>query len=286
MQNAESHISDRMSLEDVSLMTLPDLKSLVERYPYFHLARLTLLRMLYQQRDPEFNDELRRSALYLPSRETIFEFVEGDKMRPRPEEHSSAFYGATQAHKANERLSSPTEEHDRTESLIDSFLNQGGAPTTPVPQRRGRADARVDYISYMLAEEEETRREASLSASTPVVVDDKPVDTVPVDKPEQAEVDKEGLIDNFIQSQGDRRIRLHDKKDSELQKPVIDVDNSPTQGAFTETLARIYIKQGKFEQAIEIIRRLSLKYPKKNRYFADQIRFLEKLIANQKALKG
>ncbi len=51
---------------------------------------------------------------------------------------------------------------------------------------------------------------------------------------------------------------------------------------FTETLAHIYIKQGKYSKAIEIIRRLSLNYPKKNRYFADQIRFLEKLIINER----
>lgn len=48
-------------------------------------------------------------------------------------------------------------------------------------------------------------------------------------------------------------------------------------------MARIYIKQGKYDKAIEIIRRISLKYPKKNRYFADQIRFLEKLIINQQS---
>ena len=50
----------------------------------------------------------------------------------------------------------------------------------------------------------------------------------------------------------------------------------------TETLAKIYIKQGRYAKAIEIIRKLSLKNPKKNRYFADQIRFLEKLIINNK----
>jgi predicted Zn-dependent protease len=52
---------------------------------------------------------------------------------------------------------------------------------------------------------------------------------------------------------------------------------------FTETLAHIYIKQGKYNKAIEIIRRLSLNVPEKNRYFADQIRFLEKLILNERA---
>ena len=49
---------------------------------------------------------------------------------------------------------------------------------------------------------------------------------------------------------------------------------------FTETLARIYIRQGRYQKALDIISRLSSKYPQKNAYFADQIRFLEKLIIN------
>lgn len=51
---------------------------------------------------------------------------------------------------------------------------------------------------------------------------------------------------------------------------------------FTETLAKIYIKQERYDKAIEIIRKLSLKYPKKNVYFADQLKALEKLIINNK----
>ena len=54
---------------------------------------------------------------------------------------------------------------------------------------------------------------------------------------------------------------------------------------FTETLARIYIKQGRYEKALEIIKRLNLNIPKKNAYFADQIRFLDKLIINNKNKK-
>ncbi len=49
---------------------------------------------------------------------------------------------------------------------------------------------------------------------------------------------------------------------------------------FTETLAKIYIKQGKYDKALRIIRSISLNYPKKNRYFVNQIRFLELLVRN------
>ena len=53
----------------------------------------------------------------------------------------------------------------------------------------------------------------------------------------------------------------------------------------TETLAQIYIKQKKYEEALTIIKRLSLNFPKKSIYFADQIRFLEYLIYNDKNKK-
>ena len=37
-------------------------------------------------------------------------------------------------------------------------------------------------------------------------------------------------------------------------------------------------KQKQYEKAINIFKRLNLKYPEKSVYFADQIRFLEKII--------
>lgn len=54
------------------------------------------------------------------------------------------------------------------------------------------------------------------------------------------------------------------------------------QELFTETLAKIYLQQGKYERALKILRALHLHYPQKNRYFADQIRFLERLVANNR----
>lgn len=49
----------------------------------------------------------------------------------------------------------------------------------------------------------------------------------------------------------------------------------------SESLARVMIKNGNYQKALEIITDLSLNNPKKSVYFADQIRFLKKLILNQ-----
>ncbi len=49
----------------------------------------------------------------------------------------------------------------------------------------------------------------------------------------------------------------------------------------SESLAQIYIKQRRYAKAFEIITQLNLNYPEKSCYFADQLRFLKKLIINQ-----
>ena len=51
----------------------------------------------------------------------------------------------------------------------------------------------------------------------------------------------------------------------------------------SETLSKIYIQQQHYDKALRIIRSLSLNYPEKSRFFADQIRFLERLIEHNKS---
>ncbi|MDE5979652.1 MAG: hypothetical protein K2G84_06445, partial [Muribaculaceae bacterium] len=48
------------------------------------------------------------------------------------------------------------------------------------------------------------------------------------------------------------------------------------------SLAKIYIKTRRYEQAYEILNDLSLRFPEKSSYFADQLRFLRKLILNER----
>lgn len=325
---------------------LPVVKAIVRQHPYYHLAHLALLKLLYQMRDPAYNDELRTAALYLPSRQTIYNLVEGNALRPMSEEELQQHNdnGATLSRKPNQRLSSidstanstdtadtaattqPTT--DRTGTLLDSFLT-GTTATTGKTRPARPIDATVDYISYMLQEQEsmaaaaneaqanEERHTAVSPTSTDAPQDEK---TAATPQPQESHVatpspatakaapqadekvskataapaeptpaetsardGQQAVVDSFIEKHGDRRIRLKDKKESELQKPKLDVDNGSQGGAFTETLARIYIKQGKYEHAIDIIQRLALKYPNKNRYYNDQIRFLSKIIANSKA---
>lgn len=60
---------------------------------------------------------------------------------------------------------------------------------------------------------------------------------------------------------------------------------TPPDGLLSVSLAKIYIKTRRYEQAYEILNGISLRFPEKSRYFADQLRFLRKLIINERRLR-
>ena len=69
------------------------------------------------------------------------------------------------------------------------------------------------------------------------------------------------------------------EEEDELANPVPDdLDESSDNEFVTETLARIYINQGLYRQALEAYHKLSLKYPEKNAYFAIQVAEIKKLM--------
>lgn len=61
---------------------------------------------------------------------------------------------------------------------------------------------------------------------------------------------------------------------------IVAEDENVTDSIFTESLAKIYIKQKQYSKAIRIFEKLNLKYPEKSSYFADQIKTLQKLTEN------
>ena len=240
--------------EHLDRNTLYELRSLLALYPYYQTVRLLLLQNLYLLHDPTFDEELRRAAIYITDRRVLFQMIEAVHYR-----HPS--HQSTQNNQ-----SSPSNQDDqgnRTLSLINNFLDSIPKKDETDDEKKNHrkptpADAAVDYVAYLLETEGEM-----------LGADDVP------------KMKGQSLIDDFINIDKGRFV-LNEEPQSlqEVEDGAENDENTPNEGIFTETLARIYIKQGKYSQALEIIQRLSLVYPKKNAYFADQIRFLKKLIIN------
>jgi len=233
--------------------TLYELRSTLALHPYFQTARLLLLQNLYLLHDPSFDEELQRAAVYVTDRKRIFNIVE------------AAHYQLSSISNPSVTAAGSTPSGDRTQALIDTFLDSIPRDEEEEQQRQRHrptpADAAVDYVAYLLENESyNTTEEAPLMKG-------------------------QSLIDTFLeQEQG--RIMLNNMPESpqgdseDNNEGNDDNTDSNEEEFFTETLARIYIKQGRYQKALDIINRLSSKFPQKNAYFVDQIRFLEKLIIN------
>ncbi len=243
--------------EQLDRDTLYELRSLTALYPYFQTARLLMLQNLYLLHDPTFDEELRRAAIYITDRRMMFNLVEAAHYQIKPTTNNSA----------------EKTDDNRTISLIDTFLDSipketDDKETTDGGEKKKRyptsADATVDYIAYLMQNESGNQED-----------DDQP------------QMKGQSLIDEFIENDNGR-IVLNEIPEYIPQIETVENENEKQTdgGVFTETLARIYIKQHRYDKALEIIRQLSLNYPKKSAYFADQIRFLEKLLANERAATG
>ena len=242
----QRHIIDYIRRPDtIDDDAIAQLQALTQEHPYFHVARILLLQGLYRKHAPTYDETLRRTAILVPSREAIFHLTE--------EPH----YTQTEEHRRYEEATDASES--RTVSLIDNFL-EAQKPASPVSHP---IDAAQDYIGYLLQKE-------SLQGGQ---------------RQEALPMNGGGVVEDFLENEHGR-IVLKDDIENEQEESQVDesekTQNDGNNEILTEIMAGIYIKQGKYENAVKIIRQLSLKYPKKNRYFADQIRFLEKLILNNK----
>jgi hypothetical protein len=232
--------------------TLYELRSMLALYPYFQTARLLMLQNLYLLHDPSFDEELRRAAIYITDRKIIFQMIEAAHYQLRQQ--------LTNNTSTTSQASSTGTPTSRTIDLIDTFLDsipQDEEPDEKPKRKPTPADAAVDYVAYLLATEDD-------------LSNDKPT----------PQMKGQNLIDTFLE-QEKGRIML-DLPEEEPSDEDHDHEEEGEEEYFTETLARIYIKQGRYQRALDIITRLYERYPKKNAYFADQIRFLEKLIINSK----
>ncbi len=237
--------------EQLDKDSLYELRELVAKYPYYQAARLLFLRTLFLLHDPTFGEELRKAAVFLPDRRVLFAMVEGDNYTIKPQP----------LHVHEEPVAD--QGKDRTQSLIDDFLSTTDEAQPARPGRKPTAaDATTDYAAFLLDMED----------AEPVAPEGEN------GEPARSET----LIDDFI-GKGGERIQLKETPEftPEVETEEGEAEEAADEGYLTMTLAKIYIKQQRYEKALEIMRKVNSANPKKSSYFADQIRFLQKLIVNK-----
>ncbi len=227
-----------------------DLQKLIDEYPYVSAFRLLYQKGLGNEHDVICDAELHRTALYAPNRNQLMLLL----VDKREEELSTPAVAAEKTEPV-EPVVAPSKPEARVKRISSLAPTHPAAGSTtagaddPDVGSALRFGAEVDaFLSHFEAAQAKRKAEQSAAASAPL------------------------KVQNTVASDDDDDDNVPSGAQTER------VDSKPSNEFFTETLAKIYIKQEKFDKAINIFEQLCLKYPEKSAYFAEQIRFLKKLI--------
>ena len=290
----------------IGIEQVPELKSMLNEFPYCQTTRLLYVAGLRNQKSISFDDQLNLMAAYSPDRKSLYYLINpviaGEENEALPEEalreeESVTIEGEMKTPDKTtpqaEEIPAPTEaEEPEVEEK-----EQGQEVNMAAPLDLTDTDERP-LEEYVLSEnhlqelvgtslifdlEETFGEEKALPGK-----EEKEAAVVPEEKNEKHDfsewlgifnkdrkektVSQKELIENFLTQAPNIRVQV--KPDA----PALNLARKSTVASdefITETLAKIHVEQGHISKAVEIYEKLSLKYPEKRSYFAAQIKFLK-----------
>lgn len=260
-----------------------ELKLLVDTYPYFQPTRALYLKALKNKDSYKYNNALKVTAAHTTDRSILFDFITSEVF------HQNEI--SLQIKQNSEYIKDITindiDDISVNKSItIDDTLKQQVEATQGVldPNLFKQKDSETTYIKP----NENLKPEEILQIGKPLefsssethsfsewlkITSFKPIDRSNEEtKPKAPITDKLEAIDKFITE--NPKI----KPVTNTPKPKL-INNTETADdiLMTETLARIYLEQKNYDKAIQSYKILSLKYPEKSPFFADQIKAIKEL---------
>ncbi len=152
------------------------------------------------------------------------------------------------------------------------------------PQPQSSAAEKTETASKNVADspnpQSSQKSVATASPITDIMAELEQMQPVNVQPKKKTSSKRQGLIDSFLEESQGKAVEIKVTKEPDNQ-PVEDrTEGQGNEQFYTETLAKIYVKQKKYDQAVKIFRRLMAKNSEKSVYFAAQVRFFERLMEN------
>lgn len=283
-----------------------DLKAITEEFPYFQSARALYLKGLKSKESFKYNQELKTTAAYTTDRSILFDFITSEVFI---QNEISQFIKQNTANLKDIYIDVEDISINKSVS-IDDALKQQIKDTTGVldPELFQPKIKPTEIANFRL--DQSIKIEKSTEAGS-LQEDFSPDDVLKLGKPLQFHHNETHSFNEWLKLTRFKPIERHHDIDSEKQSALANLEREKKfdliekfiienpklkpektvakntnlaeeqmikpESLMTETLARIYVEQKNYKKAIQSYTILSLKYPEKSGFFADQIKAIKKL---------
>ena len=266
-----------------------ELEGILEEYPYFQAARALHLKGLKNLDSYKYNNALKVTAAHTTDREVLFDYITTKEFTQNS--IADSILGRTDSLKEKETIAE--EIIPNPEATV--FLGEE-EEKSPLPQNIKDAEQILDPALFETKDEEylqveeiknpdfdNPEKDLQLGKPLPFTESEKHsfgewlqlASPKPIVRDAETSKKKKKfeLLDKFIQS----KPKIIPSRESDTKVNIDESIKIDKNQLMTETLAKVYLEQKKYKKAIQAYKIMSLKYPEKSGFFADQIRKVKNL---------
>ena len=270
--------------ESISQKNLFGLSEIVEKYPFFQTARALHLKSLKKSNSLLYNDALKLTAAYTTDRNILFEyitsnfFIQNEISDTIQKQEDSYLKLEVTSEDISKQVSKEIDQQLKTElKKADAILNPD------LFHRREKSVEKLTKNEIKKSDLEKnnpldfTKEDSHSFSEWLKLTTAKPIVREATKNLSNSEKPNSDLINKFIQEnpklKPSKSIVKYDKEENLANEITY-----TSEALMTETLAKVYLQQNNYQKALQAYKILSLKYPEKSGFFADQIRAINKHI--------
>jgi len=288
--------------QEVTALQTEALKTVLEDFPYCQSARAIYLKGLKNKESFTYNQELKKTASYTSDRSILFDYITSQEFIQNEisqhikqnAEHVKDIQVDVEDISVNKKVTLDDglkQQIKDTTGVLDPDLFQPKIERTKIANFNVEASQQKeeDKEPQETATPETTTASQILNLGKPLEFDHNETHSfnewlklaryTPIEREENKEeikTDREkkfDLIEKFIT----KNPKLKPAKTAKANINIAEEQMIQPEALMTETLARIYVEQKNYKKALQSYKILSLKYPEKSGFFADQIKAVKQL---------
>lgn len=249
------------------------LENVLNEFPYFQSARALRLKGLYNQNSFKYNFALKVTAAHTTDRTVLFDFITSDTFTAIQKDlYDKKIVELLDITVVDSEIIIQEEKLEHKINTLEQSILTSIKEALPLESNENSKTPEEKLaigtpLDFSISEKHSFQEWLQLSRTQPIVRETESLNTSKTQPIDDDKKKKAAIIDKFIETSP----KISPVKHGVASTVTFDLNKDDNSYLMTETLARVYLEQKKYQKAIQAYEILILKYPEKSSFFADRI---------------